>query len=67
MRRSIVVDSDHSNTIQDIKCKIHKNEGLDQKIQFLYHKQTLLDDKETLRYYNIQDRSRLSLSIKLKN
>ena len=63
LERSIYLEQNPSNTIEDIKMKIKDEEGIPIEFQNLYLKNELLKNNETLSNYNIKSNEILRLYI----
>jgi hypothetical protein len=63
--KTLTLDVDYSNTIEDIKQKIYDRENIPLKYQKLEYAGKLLENPRTLSDYNILCDSTLFLSFKL--
>jgi hypothetical protein len=59
--RTITLDTEPSDTLENVKAKVQDKEGFDPASQFLYFSSTLLEDGRTLSDYNIQKESTIQL------
>ena len=64
--RTIVLDIDPCDTIENINNKINEKEGIPQHHQKLIYKGTVLTPERTLAYYNIQKNSTIFLILPLR-
>ena len=64
--KTIVLDIDPCDTIENINNKINEKEGIPQDHQKLIYKGTILNPERTLADYNIQKNSTLHLILPLR-
>ena len=61
--KTITLDINAEDTIEDVKCKIENEEGVPPDQQTLFCADKQLEDSSTLSHYNIQNESTLDLTL----
>ena len=64
--KTITIDAEPSDTIENIKCKIQDKEGIPPDQFFLFFNSRLLIDKLALDYYHIMKGSTLELKMRIR-
>jgi ubiquitin C len=62
--QTIVLEMDMNDTIRKLKYKINKKEGIPIRTQRLTFLANILEDKQTISHYNIQNESTLHLILR---
>lgn len=64
--KTITLEVESSYIISEVKDKIHEREGIPPSDQYLIFNGTMLENKNTLRYYDIQRHSTITLCLNLR-